>query len=347
MMISVTSRPFGVTRAGEAVTCFDMTNRRMTVSILNYGCTIQRVLVPDQIGAVKDVVLGYDDLSGYETGSCYFGALVGRYANRIRGGRFTLDGVDYQLEQNEGAHHLHGVYPHRVFTASVDRDTLILRRRSPAGEEGYPGALTVTVRYRLWSDNALEITYEAETDAPTILNLTNHTYWNLNGTGDILGHLLRLQADMIAESDGEALPTGRLQSVMASPMDFRTLRRVGEGMDLTCPPLAARGGYDHYYFLPDAREPAPFAELIGDQTGIRVTVSTTQPGVQLYSGNFVHQDTAPCGKGGKRYAMFAGLCLETQPPADSPNLPAFPTVTLRPGEQYRQTTVFQFDTCTP
>ena len=339
--MNISSRPFGVTRDGAAVTCFDLTNGGMTVSVLDYGCTIQRLLVPDSAGRAVDVVLGYDDLSGYETGNCFFGALVGRFANRIRGGRFRLDGKTYQLERNDGENHLHGVYPHCLFATSVEADALVLRRRSPAGEEGFPGTVDVTARIRLTADHALELTVEAETDAPTILNLTNHSYFNLNGAGTVLVHTLRIQAETFAGCDDTILPTGRRLSVAETPLDFRTPRRVGETMDLSDPCLAACEGYDHYYFLPEIK--APFAELTGDRTGIRMTVSTTQPGVHVYSGNFVQQDTSPCGKGGLRYPKHAGLCFETQRPADSCNLPSFPSVVLRPGEKYRETTVFRFD----
>lgn len=333
-MIAVSSRPFGVAAGGEAAACYDLKNERgMVVSVLDYGCTIQRILVPDRTGALVDVALGYDDLAGYESGNCYFGAFVGRCANRIGGARFSLDGVTYSLSANDGEHHLHGVFPHRVFSAALDGNAIVFTRRSPAFEEGYPGNLDVTVRVSLTEDNALQLQYEAVTDAPTVVNFTNHTYFNLNGAGTILNHTLCLRADSFAETDAALIPTGRILPVDGTAMDFRESHTVGER-------IAQAGGYDHHYVLQPG--PQPFAELIGDRTGIRMTVRTTQPGVQLYSGNFVQDDTAPFGKGGKRYAQHAGLCLETQHVPDSPNHPEFPSIVLRPGERYHEKTIYRF-----
>lgn len=333
-MSTITSRPFGVTRAGEAVTCYELKNESgMTVSVLDYGCTIQRILVPDRSGRLVNVALGYDDLSSYEQGNCYFGAFVGRYANRIRNARFSLDGTEYCLNPNDGENHLHGVFPHRVFFASVDADSLVFTRRSPAYEEGFPGTLDVCVRLKLTEENAIELTYEAETDAPTVVNFTNHTYFNLNGAGTVLNHTLRLNADAYAEADANLIPTGRVLSVEGTPLDFRLPHPVGER-------LSQAGGYDHHYVLQPGDQ--PFAELVGDRTGIRMTTSTTQPGVQLYSGNYVHADSAPFGKDGQRYEQYAGLCLETQHAPDSPNHPSFPSTVLRPGENYFEKTVYRF-----
>ena len=342
--MKITSRGFGITASGEKVTCFDLMNENgLTVSVLDYGCTIQRILVPDRNGALIDVALGYDNIQGYETGNCCFGAFVGRYANRIRGGRFSLNGQFYQLKRNDGLNHLHGVYPKIIFAAAEEDGCLTLRHLSVTEEEEFPGNLTVMVRYLLTDDNELVMEYEAETDAETVINLTNHTYFNLNGKGDILNHSLCLFSDRFAECDAETLPTGNLLPVEGTAMDFRTPRIISEGMDLSCEQLRLCGGYDHHYVL--THEPeclTPFAEIVGDQSGIRMTAFTTQPGVQLYTGNYVQDDTAPFGKGGRRYEKHAGLCLETQHAPDSPNIPQFPSVVLRPGEKYRQKTVYQF-----
>ena len=342
--MKITSHTFGTDASGKQLTRFDMTNANgMVVSALDYGCTIQQILAPDRNGDLIDIALGYDSIQGYEEGSCYFGAFVGRYANRIRGAEFSLNGKSCRLIPNDGGNHLHGVFTKTIFSASEQTDGLTFRHLSTPEEEGFPGNLSVTVRYLLTDDNELIMEYEAETDAETVVNLTNHTYFNLNGKGDVLNHSLRLLSDRFAECDAETLPTGRLLPVSGTPMDFRTTRTIAEEMDLSFAQLGLCGGYDHHYVLdhaPDAL--VPFAELIGDRSGIRMTAYTTQPGVQLYTGNYVQEDTAPLGKGGKRYAKHAGLCLETQHAPDSPNISAFPSTVLHPGERYHQKTVFQF-----
>ena len=342
--MKITSHAFGTNVSGKQVTRFDMTNANgMVVSALDYGCTIQRILVPDRNGVLIDAALGYDSIQGYEEGNCYFGAFVGRYANRIRGAEFSLNGKSCKLVPNEGENHLHGVFTKTFFSASEQTDGLTFRHLSMSEEEGFPGNVSVTVRYLLTDDNELIMEYEAETDAETVVNLTNHTYFNLNGEGDVLNHSLRLFSDRFAECDAETLPTGRFLSVAGTPMDFRTPRTIAEAMNLSFAQLGLCGGYDHHYVLdltPDAL--VPFAELIGDRSGIRMTAYTTQPGVQLYTGNYVQEDTALFGKGGKRYAKHAGLCLETQHAPDSPNISAFPSTVLHPGERYHQKTVFRF-----
>ena len=231
----------------------------------------------------------------------------------------------------------------QIFDAAVQNDVLYLRHFSSSEEEGYPGNLSVTVQFALTEDNQLILDYEAETDKDTIINLTNHTYFNLNGEGNALNHSLQLISDWFAECDAETLPTGKLLAAAGSPMDFRMLRTIGETMDFSCDQIQLCNGYDHHFVLEHASDELfPFAELIGDQSGIRMTAATTQPGVQLYTGNYVQQDTAPFGKGGRRYEKHAGVCLETQHAPDSPNIPGFPSAMLRPGEKYHQKTVFQF-----
>ena len=342
--MKISSRPFGSTAAGAAVSCYDLENKNgMTVSVLDYGCTIQRILVPSQRGEVVDVVLGYDSIDGYEQGNCFFGALVGRFANRIRNAQFCLNGQSVQLHPNHGAHHLHGVFSKTRFEAAAQSDVLTLRHVSAPEEEGYPGTLSVLVRYSLTEENALVMEYEAEADADTIVNLTNHTYFNLNGSGDVLKHTLMLRSDRFAECDAELLPTGKLLRVEGTPMDFRAPRIVGEVMDFSYPQLKTGCGYDHHYVLENGQDQLyPFAELTGDQSGIRMTAETTQPGVQLYTANFVQDDTAQFGKAGKRYEKHAGLCLETQHAPDSPNLSVFPSAVLCAGERYYQKTVYRF-----
>ena len=343
-MGQITSEPFGVTKAGEAVTRWTLTNGAgMEVSILSYGCTVQRLLVPDSKGNKVDVVLGYDDIAGYEQGTCFFGCFVGRFANRIKGAAFVLNGKRYALEKNDGENHLHGVYLRTVFDGAAEGDALVFRRVSPDGEEGYPGTLTFQVRYRLREDNALEIDYTATTEADTILNFTNHSCFNLNGGGDVLGHTLTIHADRFTEVDAQSLPTGRIMRVMGTPMDFRAGRVIGEDIHCGWDQLEYCVGYDHNFVIRgEPGELRKMAAARGDVSGIRMEACTTQPGMQFYAGNYLDLDAAPCGKGGVRYPRYGGFCLESQHFPCSPNFPDFPTTVLRPGEEYRETTTYRF-----
>ena len=328
---------FGQTASGEAVSRFTLRNDAgMTVRVLDYGCTIQSIQAPDRSGRPVNAALGYDDLEGYERGSSYLGAFVGRFANRIRGAAFPLNGEMIRLQPNDGENHLHGVYPRTVFPAETEGDTLVFRRRSPAGEEGYPGNLDLEIRYALRADNALVLTYLARTDADTVLNLTNHTYFNLNGGGDVLGHRLQLRADRFTESDAQTLPTGRILSVDGTPMDFRAGRTIGEGLGTDDEPLRLCRGYDHNFILRAGE--GPFAVAVGDRTGVRLEAFTTQPAVQLYTGNFLDEDAAP----GARFPRWGGFCLETQHFPDAPHFPHFPSTVLRPGELFYQETIYRF-----
>ena len=342
-MGTIQSEPFGTTSAGESVFRYTLTNQNgMRIRVLNYGCVIQSIVVPDQRGNAVDVVLGYDDLAGYETGSCYFGAMIGRYANRIKGAGFQLNGKTYTLEKNDGRNHLHGVYCRRVFDCAAEGDTLVLRRVSPNGEEGYPGELTVEVRYTLREDDALVIEYRAKSNAETVVNLTNHSYFNLNGTGDVLGHKLTLASSRFTEGDDETLPTGKILEVDGTPMDFRSGKTIGRDIASGFQQIALCRGYDHNYILDTGGSLLrPFAEATGDQSGITLKAYTTQPAVQLYTGNYVDDDTAANGKNGVRYPRHAGFCLETQHYPCSPNYPQFPSTVLRPGEEYREITVYR------
>ena len=380
-MTTIEKAPFGATREGVPVTQYTMTNAEgMTVRVLDFGCTVRSILVPDRDGLPVDVVLGYDNLRGYETGNCYFGAVVGRVANRIGGSSFQLDGRTVCLEPNEGPNHLHGVFSRTVFDATIDcsDDSLVLRHSSTPDEEGYPGTLAVEVRYTLTDDNALRIDYRAETDEPTAVNLTNHSYFNLNGSGDVLRHTLRLDADAFTEIGPDMIPTGRVLPVDGTPMDFRAPKRIDSdikwltdaGVDdyrkKTYRQLELARGYDHSYVLgkngadhdPGRDENATlrfFAEATGDRSGIRLEAFTDRPAVQLYTGNYVDTDTAvspvtadgaaPSAgphKGGVRYPRFGGFCLETQGYPDAPNHVNFPSIILRPGEEWRSTTIYRF-----
>ncbi len=342
-MIKIISEPFGTTRAGIPVKKWTMTNSSgMSVGIISYGCTVQSILVADRCGVLRDVVLGYDDVSGYENGTCYYGAFVGRYANRIKGAAFDLNGKHYTLEKNNGSNHLHGPFTHRVFEGTVTDDTLIFRGVSAPEEEGYPGTLTFEVHYTLREDNALVIEYLASTDEDTVINFTNHSYFNLDGSRDILHHTLRIKSSSFTEGNEETVPTGTILPVENTPMDFREEKEIGRDISADYEQLKWCRGYDHNYILDTDSLSETFAEAFSDQSGIVLRANTTQPAVQLYTGNYIDDDI-PAGKNGVRYARHAGFALETQHYPCSPNFPHFPDTVLHPGETYRQTTVYSFD----
>nr|WP_221375130.1 aldose epimerase family protein [Actinoplanes polyasparticus] len=319
----------------------------MRVGILTYGGIVQSVEVPDRAGATANVVLGFDRLQRYvDNPGPYFGALVGRYGNRIARGRFTLDGTTYELPINNGPNSLHGGatgFDKRIWSATRTEDAVELRLISPDGDQGYPGALTVTVRYTLTAGNALRIDYEATTDAPTVVNLTNHSYFNLGGegSGDIYGHRVRLHAGHFTPVDADLIPTGELRPVAGTPMDFREPVAVGERIRTGDEQLSHAGGYDHNWVLDRSDSALTAAAEVSDPvSGRTLTVSTTEPGLQFYSGNFL--DGTMIGTSGRLYRQGDGLALETQHFPDSPNQPAFPSTVLRPGGTYRSTTVWQF-----
>jgi aldose 1-epimerase len=313
------------------------------VKITNYGGIITSVLTPDKKGRLGDIVLGYDSLQQYIQNNPYFGAIVGRYANRIAGGRFKLYGQDYRLVANNGRNHLHGglrgldkvVWEVSEFADSA-RAGLVLNYLSRDGEEGYPGNLNVTVTYTLDDKDQLTTLIEARTDKATPVNLCNHTYFNLSEADtNILGHILTLLAGQFTQVNEELIPTGELPPVTSTPMDFRVASAIGSRID------QVKGGYDHNYVLDKKPGTLSLAAILFDpRTGRELRILTTQPGVQFYSGNFL--DGKIRGKGGKVYGKHFGLCLETQHFPDSPNQPAFPNTILRPGEKYSEETVYQF-----
>jgi aldose 1-epimerase len=303
--------------------------------------------VPDRDGRPANVVLGFDRLQGYlDHPDPYFGALIGRYGNRIAEGSFTLDGAEHRLPVNNGANSLHGGetgFDRRLWTATPFDSGLELRLVSPDGDQGYPGTLNVTVRYTLTVENALRIDYLATTDAPTVVNLTNHSYFNLagEGTGDVYDHLLQLDASQFTPVDAGLIPTGEIAPVAGTPLDFREPVAVGERIRAGHAQLEHAGGYDHNWVLDRPAEGLTRAARVSEPTTGRVlTVHTTEPGVQFYSGNFL--DGTMRGTGGRLYRQGDGLALETQHFPDSPNQPAFPSTVLRPGETYRSTTVYEF-----
>lgn len=346
------SRPFGTTPAGDTVDLITLRSPGgIELDVMTYGATVTRLLAPDRDGVLADIVLGHEWLESYLAGTPYFGAIVGRYGNRIAGGRFTLDGTEYELAVNNGPNHLHGglvgfdkvVWEAEAFETDGGSG-VVFAYVSGAGEEGYPGELSVRVTYTLTAGD-LRIDYEATTDAPTVVNLTHHGYWNLagHGAGDILDHELVLRASRFTPVDESLIPTGELRPVEGTPFDFREPKTIGARIEADDEQLRFGGGYDHNFVLDgwtDDGELRSAGVLRDPASGRAMEVLTTEPGVQFYSGNFL--DGTDIGKGGVVYEHRTGLCLETQHFPDSPNQQGFPSTVLRPGETYRSTTVYRF-----
>ena len=319
----------------------------LEVGLISHGATITSIRVPDRHGQFEDIVLGFDRPAEYRGEHPYLGAVVGRYANRIARGRFELDGRAYELATNDGPNHMHG--GERGFDAFLwhagaeQPDSVTFSRVSPDGEEGYPGQLRVAVTYTLTDDDDLVVRYAATTDRRTVINLTQHTYFNLggHGSGDILGHELTLAADRFTPVDDTQIPTGVIVPVEGTPFDFRTPVAIGARLREQHPQLEKGKGFDHNWVLNAAGHASEVAaRVLHPPSGRTLEVRTTEPGIQFYSGNLL--DGSLTGKGGVRYQKHAGLCLETQHFPDSPNHPSFPSTVLRPGEEFRSTTVFSF-----
>jgi aldose 1-epimerase len=352
----VTRAAFGRTPAGEAVEAFSLTNPRgLAVRAATYGGTIVSLAVPDRNGHMADVVLGHDSLEEYIGDSNYFGAIIGRFANRIANARFAVDGKTYRLAANNGPNHLHGGrvgFDRVVWRAApfcTDRAAgVALSYTSPDGEEGYPGNLDVGVRYTLTDRDELVVDFLATTDQATPVNLTQHTCFNLAGAGDILDHLLWINADLMTPVDENLIPTGELAPVAGGLFDFRTLTAVGARIASDDEQIRWGRGYDHNFVL--KREAGASlvhaAQVVEPTSGRTLDVYTTEPGLQFYSGNAIGSGNSAtgrvAGKAGRIYGPRAGLCLETQHYPDSPNQPGFPSTILRPGAQYRSRTVFAF-----
>jgi aldose 1-epimerase len=348
------SRPIGSSgfgRAGDAdVQIYTLTNAQgIEVRIMTYGATLVSLKTPDRAGNLKNIILGFDSLDPYVAGVPYFGATVGRYANRIANGRFVLDGKSYQLAQNNGPNSLHGGnrgFDKRVWKAqpieTAAGPALRLTYVSAAGEEGYPGELTAHVTYRLGHDS-LTIDYEATTTAPTPLNLANHAYFNLTGDPErtILDHVLQINAARFTPVNATLIPTGEMRNLAETPFDFRTPQAIGSRINAHDEQLRLGGGYDHNWVL-NSNETGTLrlaAVLADPQSGRSIQISTTQPGLQFYSGNFLDGKAAG---GGTVFKYRTGLCLETQHFPDSPNQPGFPSTILRPGQTYSERTVWVF-----
>ena len=346
----IEKRPFGKLANGTMVDLYTLTNsKKMQVQITNYGGVVVSLTTPDRQGAMADIVLGYDSPQGYEQDTSYFGALIGRYANRIARGRFKLNGVDYQLAQNNGVNHLHGGV--RGFNKALwqaresrrsDGVALELSYVSKDGEEGYPGKITVTVTYVLTNENELRVEYSATTDKDTIINLTHHSYFNLKGagSGDIRNHEIRINADAFTPVDATLIPTGEFRAVKGSPLNFTSSTAVGSRIDISDDQLILGKGYDHNFILNKKGGELSLAASVYEPTsGRTVEMWTTEPGMQFYTGNFLNNVS---GKQGKVYKHRGGFCLEAQHFPDSPNQPEFPSTLLKPKQRYTQTTVYKF-----
>lgn len=344
---------FGKTASGEPVDLYLLTNKNgVEAAISTYGGAVVSLKVPDRRGTLEDVVLGYDTLEGYEKDKVYFGAIVGRYANRIAHAEFTLDGETYTLAKNNGENTLHGGirgFNKKVWAAKAipgkDSQALELSYLSKDGEEGFPGNLKVTVTYTLMDSNKLRIEYSATTDKKTVVNLTNHSYFNLAGagSGDILGHILQIEADKFTPVNSGLIPTGELRDVTNTAFDFRKPTAIGARIDSNDEQIKLGGGYDHNFVLRSWEKPSgetPAARVVEPQSGRVLEVWTTLPGMQLYTGNFL--DGTVKGKGGIGYTRRSAFCLETQYYPDSPNQPKFPSPVLPRGERYHAMTLYKF-----
>ncbi|MCF6312814.1 MAG: galactose mutarotase [Verrucomicrobiales bacterium] len=352
-MTDIQQAPFGQVN-GQAVSLFTLKNKNgMIAKITNYGGIVVSLVTPDRNGHFADVVLGFDSISGYTSKNPFFGCITGRYANRIANARFTLDGQNYTLAANSGKNHIHGGirgFDKKVWSASTRGGSLHLSYTSPDGEEGYPGTLQTEVTYTLNAANELRIDYRATTDKTTIVNLTNHSYFNLAGLDNeavevdaatILNHELTIHADRYTPIDAQSIPLGPLASVAGTPFDFRRSTAIGARIHSSDQQIKNGKGYDHNFVLKDQRNSKLIraARVYDSMTGRVMEVDTTEPGIQFYSGNFLKSIK---GKNGEHYSRHSGLCLEAQTFPDAPNQPNYPSPTLRPGEKYRQTTVYRF-----
>lgn len=354
-MANIQPAPFGQVN-DQAVSLFTLENKNgMTAKISNYGGTVVSLMAPDRDGHFSDVVLGFDSIEDYTSKSPFFGCITGRYANRIANARFTLDGHPYTLAANNGTNHIHGGirgFDKKVWSASNRGGSLHLSYTSPDGEEGYPGTLQTEVTYSLNAANELRIDYRATTDKTTIVNLTNHSYFNLAGLDNeavevdaatILNHELTIHADRYTPIDAQSIPLGPLDFVAGTPFDFRNSTAIGARIHSDHRQIKNGKGYDHNFVLKNKRDNKLIraARVYDSMSGRVMEVDTTEPGVQFYSGNFLKPIE---GKNGEHYSRHSGLCLEAQTFPDAPNQPNYPSPTLHPGKKYRQTTIYRFST---
>lgn len=350
-MMKIAQKSFGKTKQGEEATLYTITNEHgMKVTFTDYGAHIVDIIVPDAKGNLADVNLGFENLSGYEDNKTSFGAFIGRHANRIGGAKFEINGKIYELDKNDGENNLHGgdirynqfLYETEIFE-DEDMISIEFSRLSPDMEQGFPGNLDIAVTYSLTEANELVIEYLAVSDKDTIVNLTNHSYFNLAGhnSGSVLNHRLWIKADQFTPTDSHLIPTGELRDVTGTPMDFRTFKTIGQDINAEYEPLKTAGGYDHNFVL-DTKpgEVEKVAELIDDNSGRKMEVFTNLPGMQLYTGNFL----SPCenAKDGARYNKQNAVCFETQYFPNSCNIDSFPSSLLKAGKEYDYVTIYKF-----
>jgi aldose 1-epimerase len=338
------------TVAGRPVEQLTLTNKNgVEIRAITYGGIITSIKTPDRAGAMGDIVLGFDSIDGYLGGHPYFGAIIGRYGNRIAKGRFTIDTQEYTLATNNGPNHLHGgikgfdkqIWSAEILPPMAGQSSVVFAYTSADGEEGYPGKLIVEVTYTLNDSNELTVDYLARTDKATHVNLTQHSYFNLAGGGDILGHELTIGADRYTPVDATLIPTGEIAPVEGTPFDFRQSTAIGARIDAPHPQIKVGPGYDHNWVLNRTGDGLKHAaRVIEPRSGRTLDVSTTEPGMQFYAGNFL--DGKLIGKGGQSYGRRSGFCLETQHFPDAPNQPGFPTTLVKPGQEYKSRTVFTF-----
>lgn len=344
--MSVTTEVFGRTKDGAEVTKYTITNRNgLRMSALDFGAIISNLEVPDKNGKNEDIVLGFDDVAGYEVNGCFFGAFIGRHGNRIGDARFELGGTVYELEKNDGKNNLHGGTPgyHKVmYQASATDNSVTFSRLSPDMEQGYPGNLDICVTYTLTDDNELRIDYKMKSDKDTLCNPTNHSYFNLKGHngGTITDHKLYIKANGFTETSEDLIPNGTIVDVTDTPMDFRTKKAISRDIDAEYKPLQIAGGYDHNFALDKTKgKLEKVAEVSEETTGRTMEIYTDLPGMQLYSGNFIEREE---GKQGSVYVKRTGVCFETQYFPNSVNLVNFDSCVLKAGEEFSSTTIYKF-----
>ncbi len=344
-MTKISQHKFSKAKSGEVAKVFRLDNGTMSVDITNYGATILSIEVPDKKGKLVDIVLGYNSVEQYENNDGYFGATVGRYANRIANAEFTLNDIIYKLAKNDGENHLHGGvsgFDKKMWDYEVTKDKVIFTAKSEDMEEGYPGNLDVSVGFSLNEENELKIEYSAKTDKDTYVNLTNHSYFNLNGhgKGDILRHKVQINADKYTSVGEGAIPIGEPVSVEGTPFDFTTPHAIGERVSQENGDLIRCGGYDHNFVIKRENKGITEAAIVTEEyTGRQITVSTDLPGIQFYIGNFINPVR---GKMNAHYSKRSGLCLETQYFPDTPNNPSFPSCLVKAGEEQKSTTIYKF-----
>lgn len=344
--MSIVSEKFGTTKDGAEVTRYTITNKNgLSMSALDYGAIISHLMVPDKNGTMGDIVLGFDDVAGYEVNGCFFGSFIGRHGNRIGDAKFTLNGTTYELEKNDGKNNLHGGTPgyHKVMYAAATTDNSItFTRVSPDMEQGYPGNLDISVTYTLTDEDELRIDYKMKSDKDTLCNPTNHSYFNLKGHngGTITDHKLYIKANGFTETSDDLIPNGTIVDVTGTPMDFREKKLISQDIGQDYQPLKVAGGYDHNFVL-DKKEGAleKIGEVSEDTTGRTMEIYTDLPGMQLYSGNFIEKED---GKGGSVYTYRTGVCFETQYFPNSINIPDFQSCVLKAGEEFTSTTIYKF-----